>query len=129
VRELRNVIRQAVLITKDLMIGREVVRALLGKPSAARHVDGATPPGASLREVAAEAAEAAERRAISEALRSSHGNKSRAAELLGMQAQVGTIEPGKVADIVAVPGDPLADISVMEKVDFVMKGGAVYRKP
>ena len=54
---------------------------------------------------------------------------SSAAELLGMQDKLGTIEVGKYADIVAVPGDPLADVSVMEKVDFVMKGGAVYRKP
>ena len=52
-----------------------------------------------------------------------------AAELLDMQATVGTIEVGKLADIVAVPGDPLADITVLEKVDFVMKGGAVVRKP
>ena len=82
VRELRNVIRQAVLKTKDLMIDRDVVRALLGKPGAARHVVGATPAGVSLREVAAEAAEAAERRAISEALRLARGNKSRAARAL-----------------------------------------------
>jgi len=61
-----------------------------------------------------------------EAIRSA---TSSAAELLGMQGEVGTIEAGKLADIVAVPGDPLADISVLEKVDFVMKGGAVYRKP
>lgn len=54
---------------------------------------------------------------------------SSAAELLGMQDRVGTIEVGKYADIVAVPGDPLADVSMMEKVDFVMKGGAVYKKP
>jgi imidazolonepropionase-like amidohydrolase len=52
-----------------------------------------------------------------------------ASELLGMQDRIGTIETGKLADIVAVPGDPLADVSVMEKVDFVMKGGVVYRKP
>lgn len=52
-----------------------------------------------------------------------------AAELLGMQDSLGTIESGKLADIVAVPGDPLADISLMEKVDFVMKAGVVYRKP
>jgi imidazolonepropionase-like amidohydrolase len=52
-----------------------------------------------------------------------------ASELLGMQDRIGTIEAGKVADIVAVPGDPLADVSVMEKVDFVMKGGTVYKKP
>jgi DNA-binding NtrC family response regulator len=82
VRELRNVIRQAVLMTKDLVIGGDVVRALLRKPGAARHVVGAKPTGASLREVAAEAAEAAERRAISEALRSARGNKSRAARAL-----------------------------------------------
>jgi imidazolonepropionase-like amidohydrolase len=54
---------------------------------------------------------------------------SSAAELLGMQDKVGTIEVGKYADIVAVPGDPLADVIVMEKVDFVMKGGVVYKKP
>jgi imidazolonepropionase-like amidohydrolase len=54
---------------------------------------------------------------------------SSAAELLGMQDKVGTIEAGKLADIVAVPGDPLADITVLEKVDFVMKGGVGYRKP
>ena len=52
-----------------------------------------------------------------------------ASELLGMQDKIGTIEPGKLADIVAVPGDPKADVSVMENVDFVMKGGVVYRKP
>ena len=54
---------------------------------------------------------------------------SSAAELLGWADQVGTIETGKYADIVAVPGDPLADVTALEKVDFVMKGGAVYRKP
>ncbi len=52
-----------------------------------------------------------------------------AAELLGMQDSLGTIEAGKLADIVAVPGDPLADVTVMEKVDFVMKGGVVARAP
>ncbi len=52
-----------------------------------------------------------------------------AAELLDMQREVGTIEPGKYADIVAVAGDPLSDVSVLERVDFVMKGGVVYRKP
>ena len=52
-----------------------------------------------------------------------------AAELLGMKDSLGTLEAGKLADIVAVPGDPLADVSLMEKVDFVMKGGVVYRRP
>lgn len=50
-----------------------------------------------------------------------------ASELLGMQDQIGTIEVGKLADIVAVPGDPLKDITVLQKVDFVMKGGVVER--
>jgi len=54
---------------------------------------------------------------------------SEAASLLGMQDKVGTIESGKFADIVAVRGDPLADITTLERVDFVMKGGVVYKKP
>ncbi len=48
-------------------------------------------------------------------------------ELLGISARVGTLEAGKLADIVAVPGDPLEDISVVKKVKFVMKEGTVYR--
>ncbi len=52
-----------------------------------------------------------------------------AAELLGMQDSLGTIEVGKLADIVAVPGDPLGDVSAMEKVDFVMKSGVVEQSP
>jgi len=50
------------------------------------------------------------------------------AKLLGWQDQIGTLKPGYLADIIAVPGDPLADISVLQKVTFVMKGGAVYRR-
>ena len=52
-----------------------------------------------------------------------------AAELLGMQDKIGSVEPGKFADIVAVPGDPLADIHQLENVNFVMKGGTVYKRP
>jgi imidazolonepropionase-like amidohydrolase len=52
---------------------------------------------------------------------------SSAAELLGWQDRVGTIEPGKFADLVAVAGDPLADISELERVRFVMKGGRVVK--
>jgi imidazolonepropionase-like amidohydrolase len=51
-----------------------------------------------------------------------------ASELLGMQDKIGTIEVGKFADIVAVPGDPLRDITVLQKVDFVMKGGVVEKR-
>ena len=50
-----------------------------------------------------------------------------AAKLMQMEDNVGVIEAGKLADIVAVPGNPLDQISVMEKVDFVMKDGVVYR--
>jgi imidazolonepropionase-like amidohydrolase len=50
------------------------------------------------------------------------------AKLLGWQDQIGALKPGYLADIIAVPGDPLADISVLQKVSFVMKGGAVYRR-
>ena len=46
-----------------------------------------------------------------------------------MQDKIGSLEPGKYADIVAVPGDPMADIQQLEKVNFVMKGGVVYVKP
>ncbi|MGH9545343.1 MAG: amidohydrolase family protein [Terriglobales bacterium] len=59
-----------------------------------------------------------------EALRAATMN---GAELLGKSDDIGTLEPGKFADIVAVDGDPLADITVMEKVVFVMKGGEVYK--
>ena len=52
-----------------------------------------------------------------------------AADLLGMSDQIGTIETGKFADIVAVPGNPLDDITAMEKVGFVMKDGVVYKRP
>ncbi|HEV2467730.1 MAG TPA: amidohydrolase family protein [Candidatus Sulfotelmatobacter sp.] len=54
---------------------------------------------------------------------------STAADLLGEKDSLGTVEAGKFADIVAVPGDPLNDISIMEKVDFVMKGGVINRRP
>jgi len=49
------------------------------------------------------------------------------AEILGWSDRVGTVEKGKLADLVAVPGDPLADITAVERVLFVMKGGVVYR--
>lgn len=50
------------------------------------------------------------------------------AELLGVDARTGTLEPGKLADIVACPGNPLEDIHQVEKIRFVMKDGVVYRK-
>jgi imidazolonepropionase-like amidohydrolase len=50
-----------------------------------------------------------------------------AAELLGLTGTIGTLEAGKAADVVAVPGNPLTDIRVTEKVNFVMKGGQVVK--
>jgi len=47
--------------------------------------------------------------------------------LLGWSDKTGTIEAGKWADLVAVSGDPLKDIAELQKVKFVMKGGAVYK--
>jgi imidazolonepropionase-like amidohydrolase len=50
------------------------------------------------------------------------------AKLLGWQDQIGVLKAGYLADIVAVPGDPLQDIGVLQNVAFVMKGGAIYKK-
>jgi len=50
------------------------------------------------------------------------------AKLLGWDGQIGALKPGYFADVIAVPGNPLSDISVLRKVTFVMKGGVVYRK-
>jgi imidazolonepropionase-like amidohydrolase len=49
------------------------------------------------------------------------------AEVLGWQDRIGSLDKGKFADLVAVPGDPLADITQLQKVDFVMKGGKIIR--
>jgi imidazolonepropionase-like amidohydrolase len=52
---------------------------------------------------------------------------SRAAEMLGMQGEVGVIAPGAYADIIAVAGDPLKDVTLLEHVGFVMKNGSVFK--
>jgi imidazolonepropionase-like amidohydrolase len=50
------------------------------------------------------------------------------AKLLSWEGQIGALETGYFADVIAVPGDPLQDISVLQNVSFVMKGGVVYKK-
>jgi len=56
-----------------------------------------------------------------------HAATSNAADLIGRSKDVGTIEPGKYADIIAVNADPLSDVRALEHVDFVMKSGVIYK--
>ena len=51
-----------------------------------------------------------------------------ASEVLGWRDRVGSIETGRFADLVAVAGDPLRDITELERPTFVMKGGRVYKR-
>jgi imidazolonepropionase-like amidohydrolase len=50
------------------------------------------------------------------------------AKLLGWEGQIGQLKPGYLADVIAVPGNPLEDISAVERVSFVMKGGVIVRQ-
>ena len=50
------------------------------------------------------------------------------AKYLGIADKLGSIEAGKLADIIAVPGDPRADVHVLERVSFVMKEGVIYKR-
>ncbi len=59
-----------------------------------------------------------------DALKSATAND---AELLGLSQKLGTLEKGKLADIIAMPGDPTADITATERVSFVMKEGKIIR--
>jgi imidazolonepropionase-like amidohydrolase len=50
------------------------------------------------------------------------------AKLLGWGGEIGDLKAGYYADIIAVPGDPLKDITALQKVTFVMKGGVIFKK-
>lgn len=56
-----------------------------------------------------------------------HAATSNAAELLGLQQEIGSVERGKFADVIAVRGDPLSDVTELERVRFVMKAGQIIR--
>ena len=51
------------------------------------------------------------------------------AKLLGWDGRIGELKAGYYADVIAVPGNPLEDISVTQRVSFVMKGGVIYKRP
>lgn len=82
VRELRNVVRQAVVRCEELVLGKELLRAVLGRTRGSALVAPTAAAGASLREIAEAAAAAAEKQAITETLRLTQGNKARASRLL-----------------------------------------------
>ena len=60
-----------------------------------------------------------------DALRSATSND---ADLLGLAQKLGTLEKGKLADVIAMPGDPMTDITATERVSFVMKEGKIIRQ-
>jgi imidazolonepropionase-like amidohydrolase len=51
------------------------------------------------------------------------------AEIFGWGGKIGSIRKGMLADIIAVPGNPVTDIKALEQVDFVMKDGVIYKQP
>ena len=69
------------------------------------------------------------REAGEDPLRAIRSATSGAAESLGLGKEIGSIAPGMEADLIAVPGDPLKDITLLRSVEFVMKGGKVFRGP
>ena len=56
-----------------------------------------------------------------------HAATVNAADLLGLAREIGSIEPGKAADIIAVSGDPLADVTTLKRVGFVMRAGRIHK--
>ena len=118
VRELENAMERAAILAESESVTPDDLPA---------HVTAAMPlgpaPGLAREQTLADA----ERAQIIETLERCGWNHSRAAESLGMADRIGSIAEGMQADLVAVEGDPLADITAVRRVAFVMKGGKVYR--
>lgn len=62
-------------------------------------------------------------------MRAIQSSTSVAAQLLRMEHRIGAIKPGLQADLIAVEGDPLANIALLQDVRFVMKGGTIVKQP
>ena len=104
-------IRQAMAIAKELGV---------------RIADGSDPAAVDRHGKNAEELEAMTRRGLT-ALEAIRAATTSAAELMGWTGDVGSVEAGKFADLIAVQGDPTADITVLQRVKFVMKGGRVVK--
>lgn len=118
----------AVVRPKAASIGPVIQRTFAkayaaGVPIAFGTDSGVSPHGENAREFVLMVA------AGMEPLEAIHAATVEAAKLLRVEDELGTIEPGKYADIVAVMGDPLEDIQLMRNVAFVMKNGQVYKSP
>jgi imidazolonepropionase-like amidohydrolase len=98
----------------------------MAKQIGVKIADGSDPESAARHGKNAEELQSMTRRGLTtiEAIRAATVN---AADLIGWTDDVGAIEPGKFADLVAVPGDPLQDISLLQHIRFVMKGGIVIK--
>ena len=104
-------IRRAMAIAKELGV---------------RIADGSDPAAVDRHGRNAEELEAMTRRGLT-ALEAIRAATTSAAELMGWTGDVGSVEAGKFADLIAVAGDPLRDITQLERVTWVMKGGIVYK--
>jgi imidazolonepropionase-like amidohydrolase len=98
----------------------------MAKQIGVKIADGSDPESAARHGKNAEELQSMTRRGLTtiEAIRAATVN---AADLIGWTDDVGAIEPGEFADLVAVPGDPLQDISLLQHIRFVMKGGIVIK--
>jgi imidazolonepropionase-like amidohydrolase len=99
---------------------------VMARAQGVRIANGSDPSEADRHGKNAEELEAMTRRGLTplEALRAA---TTSAAELIGWPDDVGAVEAGKIADLIAVQGDPIADITILQHVKFVMKGGRIIK--